>query len=272
MTGESLDEHTLLTQYARRYPEAFTSALLTQDKEQALDLLRRLPEQTLPKVIAHLSRSLANAFLTDEPDALLVKWLTDPPLIEAVRVARRVSATRLANLSQLLPAKRRDALNQHLQFPEDSLGASTDADYDSIQASASVSEAVQTLGNQTVGSDAPLLVLDADDRLLGCLDARKALLLGAKARVRECTMPVQSFPASAKLQTVLARPEIYQQEWLTVVDDHRRPIGLVSISRLAGVSTEKAQGRQGDFAVLASMMFDVWAELPLVSDASRRTP
>ena len=267
MSDALLDESTLVVQYASRYPEEFTGALRAADSKQTLDLLGRIPEQVLPGVVVNLPRNLAREFLTACADAILVNWLNDSPLMEAVRIARRIEPARLASLSPLLATRRRNQLNRYQEFPEDTLGTLADADYAWIHDSASVDEAVDRLRGQPAESDAPLLVLDTSERLLGLLDSRKALLLGPKSRVRECLVPTRSFPASTKLQTLLGQPDIHQQAWLPVVDNQRRPIGLVSYARLIGVPTEDADPREGDFAALATMMLDVLAELPMVSRA-----
>lgn len=265
MSGALLGESTLLVQYASRYPKEFTTTLRSAEAQQTLDLLNRLPEHVLPAVVAHLPRQLAKEFLATRADAAIVNWLTESPLMQALRMSRRIQPARLADLSPRLPTRRRNALHRYSEFPENTLGTLADADYASIRDSDCVGDAVDRLRDRPMDSDAPLLVVDDSDRLIGLLDSRKALLLGAKRLVRECLVPTRSFPASIKLHTLLARPEIHQQAWLVVVDDHRRPIGLVSYARLVGIPTRIADSQESDLAALAAMMLDVWAELPLIS-------
>lgn len=262
MTADPSAPGPLVVGYARGQPERFALAIARGDPEAAEALLSRLPYEVLPVVVVHLPPSVADRFVDGIADETLRRWLSQPDLDVAVRLARGLEARRYAGLAAALPPRRRRQLDRHRAFPDGVAGALVDVNAPRIRAAASVADAARELRARKATERTPLLVVDATDRLLGWFDAEQALQYGDRGRVGDCVAPSRALPATADVRA--ARDEFTRrgQSWLPVADAEGRLLGVLHRSALPGVAPRRDTDGSASVAVLTTMMFELLAELP----------
>ncbi len=262
----------LLTRYAERHPAELAIAVARGGAAGVGALLDSLPEAARPAVVVHLPPDLAQDLMDRSPDARLVRWLAEADLATAVRLARRLAPLRRAGLAAQLPRRRQRDLDRSCSFPEGSVGAHMEVTFGSVSEAASVGDAAQALGPQSAPSPAPLVVVDAEGRLLGWLDAQKALRLGPAGSVRDCVIPARPVRAGADLRDARREFAARSEAWIPVVDAGSRPIGLLRRSRLPDDRAAPAPAAPAVLPALAATMLSLLGELPALVSGERREP
>lgn len=252
----------LVESYAAMYPEQFADAVVSSDSGGAKEFLSRLPDGVLPGVLVCLPQSIASEILDGRSDETIAHWMSSAQLGDAVQLSRRVEAHRRIRLHGLLPERRRRELDRAFLFRDGTVGALANLDFAWVHQGATVSEAVETLRSRRSPDSAPLLVLDDTDQLVGMLDAEQALMGGLDAQVRDCLSPARPLLASSDLRAATAAFAAHGERWLPVVDDSRRPVGLLALAQFRRAAVEPAERDPQAFAGLAGAMFELLADLP----------
>lgn len=260
----------LLVGYALRCPERFALVVARGDADAAEALLSQLPDDVRSVVAVHLPASVAGHFIERTPDKTLRGWLSQSDLAVAVRLARALAPARYAGLAESLPPRRRWQLDRHRSFPDGVAGTHVDVNAPRINAAASIADAVRELSGRDARQHAPLLVVDANDRLLGWFDAEQALQYGRQGRVGDCVAPARALPASMDVRAARNEFTLRGQSWLPISDAEGRLLGVLHRSRLPEVAVPRRTESTASVAVLAAMLFELLAELPaLIAPGNR---
>ena len=268
MTSSRVAQGGLLDAYAAMHPQRFADALAPAGAD-ARELLAGLPEESLRLVVACLPQSMAGALLGGLADDTIIRWLSDVPLHDAVRIFRRVEDPRRSKLHALLPQRRRNELDRTAFFRPGTIGAVATLDFVSVQRDATVPAAVDALRSRGADSE-PVLVVDDGDHLVGALDLAQALMQGPAARVGACLSPVRPLLASASVRVAADAFTTDPGPWLPVVDDARRLVGLLWASQLMGSRAESSPSAREPLEDIALAMFELLADLPALLFRGRR--
>ncbi|MYE82662.1 MAG: CBS domain-containing protein [Gammaproteobacteria bacterium] len=268
MTSSRVAQGGLLDAYAAMHPQRFAEAVAPAGAD-AQDLLAGLSDESLRRVVACLPQLMAAELLEGAADETIIRWLSETPSHDAVRIFRRVEEQRRSRLLALLPRRRRNELARTAFFRPGTIGAVATLDFVSVQRDAAVPAAVDALRSRASDS-APVLVVDDEDRLVGRLDLALALTRGPQASVGDCLSPVRPLLASASVRVAVDAFANQPQPWLPVVDDARRLVGLLSASQLRRDRAEPSPGAREPLAEIAVAMFELLADLPgLLFDGRR---
>ncbi len=250
------------------HPQRFADALASAGAD-AQELLSGLPDQSLRRVVAFLPRSMAAALLEGSADDTILRWLSDVPLHDAVRIFRRVEEERRSRLHARLPRRRRNEIDRTAFFRPGTVGAVATLDFVSVPRDAAMPAAVDALRARASHS-APVLVVDDEERLVGTLDLALALTQGPRASVGDCLSPVRPLLASASVRVAVDAFANQPEAWLPVVDDARRLVGLLSASQLRRDRAEPSASAREPLAEIAVAMFELLADLPALLFEGRR--
>ena len=268
MSGSRVAPGGLLDGYAALHPHRFADAVAPAGAD-AQDLLASLPDESLRRVVASLPRSMGAELLQGAADETVVRWLSETPLHDAVRIFHRVEDQRRSSLLALLPRRRRNEIARTALFRPGTVGAVATLDFVSVQRDAAVPAAVDALRSRASHS-APVLVVDDEDRLVGTLDLAQTLIRGPQARVGDCLSPVRPLLASASVRVAADAFAAEREPWLPVVDDARRLVGLLSASQFKGDRAESSPSAREPLAEIAVAMFELLKDLPgLLFDGRR---
>lgn len=252
----------LVERYAAMHPEQFADAVVSSRNGSEKEFLANLPDNVLPGVLVRLPQSIASEVLDGRSDETIVHWMSSALLRDAVQLSRRVEPQRRTRLHALLSQRRRRELDRAFLFRDGTVGALANLDFAWVRQDATVSEAVETLRSQRTADSAPLLVLDDTDRLVGTLDAERALICGLDAEVRDCLSPARPLLASSDLRAATAAFAAQGERWLPVVDASRRPVGVLALAQFRRAALNRPEHDQQAFASLAGSMFELLADLP----------
>ena len=262
MTDPEIAAGGLLASYAAKHPEAFADAVARAGQADAGHLVARLPDESQPAVIARLPQAIASPILEDRPDETILRWLTLASPNDATLIGRRLDAGRRETLLSRLPASRRRVLERAVHVREGTVGALADGHYDWLRHDATVADAARVLRSRPAPGAPPLLVLDDADRLVGVFDAERGLAHGLDALVRDCVAPVRPLPASTALRAAVKAFADRGVGWLPVVDNARRPIGILEHAKLGRTAFDPAERADDALTDVAGIMFEVMSDLP----------
>ena len=262
MTDPEIAARGLLAGYAAKHPGAFADAAVRAGQDEAGQLVARLPDESQPAVIARLPQSFASPILEDRTDKTILRWLTLASPNNATLILRRLDAERRETLLAQLPASRRRVLERAVRVREGTVGALADPHYDWLRHDATVADAARILRSRPEPVAPPLLVLDDADRLVGVFDAERGLARGLDALVRDCVAPARPLPASTALRAAVAAFADRGVGWLPVVDNARRPTGILEHAKLGRTAFDPAERADDALTDVAGIMFEVIADLP----------
>ncbi|MCY3817925.1 MAG: hypothetical protein OXH52_00980 [Gammaproteobacteria bacterium] len=252
----------LVERYAGMHPEQFADAVVSGESSGAKEFLSCLSDDVLPGVLVRLPQSVASEILDGRSDETIVHWISSAPLSDAVQLSRRIEPQRRTRLHALLSQRRRRELDRAFLFRDGTVGALANLDFAWVRQGATVAEAIETLRSRRSPDSAPLLVLDDTDRLVGTLDAERALIRGFDAEVRDCLSPARPLLASSDLRAATAAFAAQGERWLPVVDVSRRPVGVLALAQFRRTFFETPKRDEQAFARLAGAMFELLADLP----------
>ena len=142
------------------------------------------------------------------------------------------------------------------------VGALADPRYDWLRHDATVADAARTLRSRPDPAGPPILVLDDADRLVGMFDADRGLARGPDALVLDCVAPVRPLPASTALRAAVSAFADRGVGWLPVVDDERRPVGLLEHAMLGRAAFDTVERDEDPLTHVAAIMVEVATDLP----------
>ena len=125
-----------------------------------------------------------------------------------------------------------------------------------------VSRTLTLLGTLGNSDTTPLLIVDEAFHYKGILDTHRALQLGLKGIVRECTSLIRPLTARTNLHTAAVEFAVCRDLCLPVVDSQSTPIGLLRRSGLPDSSGELMEDKSEVFVPLVTSMFEFLARAP----------
>jgi magnesium transporter len=205
-----------------------TRFLLEEPPHVAAPVLERLTPGTAAPVVAALPETAVAQLLPrlDPQRAAVILSRLDAPAREAV----------LAHVDRATA----DDLGDLLRYPPDSAGALMDARFTAYRRETTVADAVARLRRDAAGPPRELLLIDAEGRLVGAVDAADLLLAEPATR-----LDALGRPAPATVLALARREEVvsaFEQATaaLPVVDLQGRLLGVVRAAAVLQAAQEEA--------------------------------
>jgi len=242
---------SLVQKYFERDPVTAARSLESMDEEEAVDVLKALPASLVGQAFRHLQVSYAAALLKDA-DAELVRHLAgalDPPL--AATIFMHLPEEARERFLAHIPEKVKRRIQEHLTYPENSVGRIMTTDFLSFRKDLTVHDAVEKIRllarRRFPASYA--YVVDEKDHLLGVMNMRD-LMLALPEVTLETVMRRDVFTVHCFLDREEAANELAKRRYFAapVVDSMGQILGIIKAEQLI-------QGVQEEFTEDIQRMF-----------------
>ncbi len=225
----------LLQAFAVEEPDRFAQLLSSShDLEEAVEVLNGIPDGSEGEVLTHLKPDAAERLLNGLPDELLATWLGNCPADVGRRLIGRLGPDRSEQIIQKINnASKRRALRRLTAFPAGSIGSLMRGQAMAISEAMPASEVETLLSEHHLASQCPLIVLGADDRVMGVLDL--VAFIGNQdphAPSGDFYSPVKAVHAESPLDSLAGRDVWQGCAALPVVDHHQKLVGYITRSQV----------------------------------------
>ena len=224
----------------------------------------------MAKVIVHLRPEITQSFLALQDDETLARWLTQLDKDSAVKLARQIDEDRLTQLASSIPSQRYLQLTRAWSYSELNVGAYVTSAFGWVREDQTIADAISILRAQRRQNDAPLLVLDRGNHVLGWFDSENALLADSTDFVRRCVASVQPVLATSDVRATLVEFRAQREVWLPVIDVDAQPIGLLHQSKLPMVSWHASAKGHGMFMTVVDAMLDLMTGVLIAAFGQRQ--
>lgn len=216
-------------------------------------LLEQLPPAECLQIWHLIAASIIGAVLLELSDTLrdtLVKQLADDDLLHMAKhldsdeIADLMLALPEARSSQLLsalPAGIRDHVKTTMQFPEDTVGAWMEFDYQIVNQDERLDAVIEQLREQgaLVDDSGKLMVIDSTGALCGVLSVTDLLLKNGAAQVSEVMQKAAAvFHTSDSAEQAARDFERYELTVVPVVNLHNKLVGVLRVNSLMDLMEE----------------------------------
>lgn len=232
-THTVLDDLTV--QYGRARPREFAADLCAGSVEERNEVLEALPTGIRLPIVNDLPPTAALEFLDGQADERIAGWLAETSPEEALHLFLRLpSERRTAVLGRVHDQDLADRLHRVASFAGETVGAIAELDVVWVSLNDRVEDAVALLRAHPVQAGEPVVVVDTEHRVVGFLDATRALQLDAGATLEKCVGRVVGLRAETAISAAVDAPGWDNHRWLPVIDRDGCLIGLLSRDRLMG--------------------------------------
>ena len=229
-----LADHALETQ-----PGRAATALERLGTREAIAALQRSRLESAVSIVARLSPQSSSAVLEGLEPTRAANLLEGLSIDVAARLARRISRTHWAEISESLHARRARAIAAVLQFPERTAGALMDPDVLALPQELTSREALARVRVAARQAHYNLYVIDQTQRLVGALNLRELLSTDESTLLSELmTRNPHRLLATADRASVLNHPGWRKVHALPVVDRHDAYLGAVRYRALRALEDE----------------------------------
>ena len=211
------------------------------NKDEAADVFSRMASDTKERLVAAMTdneiRDVVSALYNDDAADLVEEM--------PANLVKRI----LSNTSK---AKRK-AINELLQYPEDSAGSIMTTEFIDLKEEMGVIEAFERI--RSVGKDKEtintLYVTDKAKKLVGVLTIRELLLANEDARIKDIMEDnVISFDTLTDKEDVAMSFDKYDFLAMPVVDKEGRLVGIITVDDAMDVMQDEASE---DFEIMAAI-------------------
>lgn len=260
----------LVGRFLSRYPSEAARAIQDVDIGEAAAIVRPIPSQTAARVLSQTGPDVAAAILGRlEPEARHAILADCDPVVAAPVLERVTPEARDGYLSGA-PALRAAELRRFMSYPEESAGRLMDRRAHVFRADARARVVAQSLRESRRHDEQVVLVIDADQRLVGTLPVAVVLLADPAERLDALGVtPTHAVQALAHRDEVAEMLSAHHLGVLPVVDIDRRPLGVLRHGALVGVAAREATadmqsmvGASREERALSSVPFAVRKRLP----------
>jgi len=224
-----------------------------EDKE-LLRLFRLMPKELASDTFAEMEPELQEKLIGGFSDKELGEVLEDMFLDDAVDVIEEMPASVVKRILKAVDAETRQAINQLLNYPEDSAGSLMTIEYVDLRPAMTVEEAFAHIREHGVDKETiyTCYIIGPTRKLLGAVSVRE-LLLAKPGTVLRDMMETNIISVS----TLDDREEVanlfshYGLTALPVVDKEKRLVGIVTVDDAIDVLQEEATE---DMELMAAML------------------
>ena len=262
----------LLRGYVETAPADAARALETLPDDQAREALAALPATLTGRVCPHLSGHHAAILLAEAEPAAIKTAVAEMDIARVASVLGQIDETTRQRVLPYLTDKQRWALQEHMTYPEDSVGRVMSTRYLSFSQDLKVRDVIRRLRNGARKRlpSSYVYVLDGTDRLVGVLNMYDLMLAEPdqpiRAVMRTDIFTLNGFTACEEAASELARRRYFAAP---VVDGNGQMLGVVrSADLFPGVQADMAQdiqqmvGAGRDERAFSSIGFSLKKRLP----------
>lgn len=201
-----------------------------------------LPPETQSDVAMHLSEPVREALLPRLPDDVIARFLHFSHEDDATDVLQSLPPDQRLRVLELMQPEKRRLIEKLLLFGPETAGGLMDLHFMTIDVGASLQEALASLHAHTNRPGQTPILVAVNDRgvLQGYLPHRSLLFTSGKRTVRDLLQAVPAVPQSLDRERVIESITRSKSNVVCVVDEHRRPIGIIQLSDLLSVASAEA--------------------------------
>jgi len=219
------------------------------------ELLVWVPHESLPLVFRLLPKELAaDTFVemdSDQEQVLLaafsdneLKAITNELFADdMVNILEEMPANVVSRMLRLVPAERRQTINELLQYPANSAGSLMTTEYVELKATQTVAGAFETIRRLALDTETvyTCYVTDAHRHLIGVVSAVTLMISDPNAVIGDI-MDTNVIAADTLDQQEFVANQIKRYDFLAlpVVDGENRLVGIVTVDDAIDVLTEEA--------------------------------
>lgn len=262
----------VVKRYFETDPNGAARSLETMPEEQVVEVLKALPPALAAKAVRQLQVTYAAAVLKDA-EADLFKEISeglDPH--HAATIFMHLPSAARERFLQHAPEKLKREIQEHLTYPEDSVGRLMSTNFLAVRTDLTVGEAIERIRllAQKRFPASYAYVVDEQDRLKGVMNMRDLLLATPDQKLgdlmRKETFTLHSFTDREEAARELAKRRYFA---VPVVDHEGHILGIIKAEQLLqGVQEEITEDMQrmfgagGDERVFSPMPYSLKKRLP----------
>lgn len=247
-------------------------SLETMPEERVVEVLRALPPALAARTVRQLQVSYAAAVLKGAEADLFKEIAASLEPHHAATIFMHLPREDRERFLQFLPDKLKRQIQEHLTYPEDSVGRMMVTDFLAFRTDATVYDAVQII-RELAPKRYPAsyaYVVDDQDRLKGVLNMRDLLLAGPDTRL-EAIMRTELFTLHCFTDREEAAEQLSKRRYFAapVVDPEGRILGIIKAEQLIqGTQEELTEdlqrmfGAGGDERTFSSIGYSLKKRLP----------
>lgn len=247
-------------------------SLETMPEERVVEVLRALPPPLAARAVRQLQVSYAAAVLKDAETDLFKEIAESLDPHHAATIFMHLPRGDRERFLQFLPDKLKREIQEHLSYPEDSVGRMMVTDFLAFRTDATVYDAVQII-RQLAPKRYPAsyaYVVDDQERLKGVLNMRDLLLARPNTRL-ETIMRTELFTLHCFTDREEAAEQLSKRRYFAapVVDHEGRILGIIKAEQLIqGTQEELTEdlqrmfGAGGDERTFSSIGYSLRKRLP----------
>lgn len=264
--------NTLVRKYFETDLPGATRALESMDESEVVAILKALPPVTAARAIRQLQVSFAAELLKNAEADLFRAIAAELEPTHAATVFMHLPADARDRFLQEMPPKLKREVQEHLTFPEQSVGRMMSTSFLSLRDDMSVREGVErirTLAQKRMPASYAYVV-DADERLTGVLNMRDLLLAPPDEKLanimRRELFTLHAFTGREDAAVELAKRRYFAAP---VVDGENHMLGIIKAEQLlAGVQDDltadiqRMFGAGGDERAFSPIGYSLKKRLP----------
>ena len=224
-----------------------------EDKE-LLRLFRLMPKELASDTFAEMEPELQEKLIGGFSDKELGEVLEDMFLDDAVDVIEEMPASVVKRILKAVDAETRQAINQLLNYPEDSAGSLMTIEYVDLRPAMTVEEAFAHIREHGVDKETiyTCYIIGPTRKLLGAVSVRELLLAKPGTVLRDMMETnIISVTTMDDREEVANLFSHYGLTALPVVDKEKRLVGIVTVDDAIDVLQEEATE---DMELMAAML------------------
>jgi len=258
--------------YFETDPNGAARSLETMPEEQVVEVLRALPPALAARAVRQLQVTYAAAVLKDAEADLFKEIAEGLDPHHAATIFMHLPGPARERFLQHASEKLKREIQEHLTYPEDSVGRLMSTNFLAVRTDLTVAEAIERI-RQLAQKRFPAsyaYVVDEQDRLKGVMNMRDLLLAAPDEKLasimREEMFTLHSFTDREEAARELAKRRYFA---VPVVDHEGHILGIIKAEQLLqGVQEEVTEdlqrmfGAGGDERVFSPMRYSLKKRLP----------
>ena len=212
------------------------------DKEKIFPVFRILPKAIAADVFAYMNADEQQQLVQSLSDTEVGEIVNSLFVDDAVDFIEEMPANVVTRVLRSVPSKKRQVINQLLQYPDDSAGTIMTTEYVSLPADATVREAFEDIRKTGVNKETiyTCYVKQHDRLLVGVVSAKTLLLANQEDKIGTIMDTNIVFAHTTDDQeAVAALFKKYGLLAIPVVDNEKRLVGIITIDDIVTVIDEE---------------------------------
>ena len=222
-------------------------------KEKTIQVFRLLSKSIAADVFSYLIPEMQQIIVEALTDAEIGKIINELFVDDAVDFIEEMPANVVKRVLQNVDEKKRQLINQLLQYPEDSAGSIMTTEYVDLKEDATVREAFDYIRSTGVNKETiyTCYVIRRDRLLVGVVSAKTLMLSKPQDRIGDIMDSNPIFAHTTEDQEAIAELfKKYSLLSLPVVDKEQRLVGIVTVDDIVQIIEDEATE---DFEKMAAL-------------------